>query len=129
MEIFLIFIFAGLLAGFLAGLLGIGGGFIVVPVLIFVLPGAGFSEAHLAHVAIGTSLLCICITSLASTRAHHLKKAVDWDLFKLIVPGLIIGALAGSAIAAWEPSASAIFAARSVSNRWSMKASFPNGCR
>ena len=99
MEFWLIFVLAGLVAGFLAGLLGIGGGFVVVPVLIFVLPHAGIAEAQVAHFAIGTSLLCICITSLSSTRAHHLKKAVDWHLFRLIVPGLVIGALAGSALA------------------------------
>ena len=99
MELWLIFIIAGLVAGFLAGLLGIGGGFVVVPVLIFVLPHSGIPFEYVPHFAIGTSLLCICITSLASTRAHHIKKSVDWNLFKLITPGLIIGTLMGATMA------------------------------
>lgn len=99
MEIWILFIFAGLAAGFLAGLLGIGGGFVVVPVLIFVLPLTDIPEEMLAHCAIGTSLLCICITAIASARAHHQKHAVDWNIFSIVAPGLIIGASAGAALA------------------------------
>ncbi|WP_444996594.1 sulfite exporter TauE/SafE family protein [Aliikangiella sp. IMCC44359] len=99
MEIWLIFILAGLTAGFLAGLLGIGGGFVVVPVLVWALPLAGIPQNEVVHSAIGTSLLCICITALSSTKAHHNKHAVDWRLFKVIVPGLIIGSILGAALA------------------------------
>lgn len=94
-----IFILAGLAAGFLAGLLGIGGGFVVVPVLLFVLPSVNVPADLIAHYAIGTSLLCICVTSISSSKAHHQKNAVDWSLFRLISPGLILGSLAGSALA------------------------------
>lgn len=100
MEIWVVFILAGLIAGFLAGLLGIGGGFVVVPVLIFALPLADISNEHTAHFAIGTSLLCICVTAMASTKAHHARKAVDWQLFKIITPGLILGAILGATFAA-----------------------------
>ncbi|TQV89120.1 sulfite exporter TauE/SafE family protein [Aliikangiella coralliicola] len=100
MELWVIFILAGLLAGFLAGLLGIGGGFVVVPVLIWALPAAGVSVEHVAHFAIGTSLLSICVTAISSARAHHKKQAVDWRLFAIIAPGLVIGSLAGAALAA-----------------------------
>lgn len=100
MEVWIIFIIAGLAAGFLAGLLGIGGGFVVVPVLVFVLPRVGIALSDVAHFAIGTSLLCICVTSLASTWAHQKMRAIDWPLFKIILPGLIIGSLAGVALAA-----------------------------
>lgn len=99
MEIWILLSFAGLIAGFLAGLLGIGGGFVMVPVLMLVLPSVGIAEHSLAHFAIGTSLLCITVTALFSTRAHHQKKAVDWSLFGLISPGLVVGALAGAFIA------------------------------
>lgn len=99
MEIWFIFIFAGLAAGFFAGLLGIGGGFVVVPVLVLTLPQAGIPHNHVAHVAIGTSLLCICATAISSTRAHHRRNAVIWSDFAVISPGLVIGALAGSALA------------------------------
>ena len=100
MEFWGVFIIAGLLAGFFAGLLGIGGGFVVVPVLIFALPKAGIASEQAAHFAIGTSLLCICITALASTRGHHQRSAVDWSVFRITAPGLIIGSLAGAALAA-----------------------------
>ena len=100
MEFWGVFILAGLLAGFMAGLLGIGGGFVVVPVLIFALPNVGLSSEVTPHVAIGTSLLSICVTAMASTRAHHQRRAVDWELFRFIAPGLIIGALAGASLAA-----------------------------
>ncbi len=99
LEIIVIFIIAGCVAGFLAGLLGIGGGFVVVPVLIWALPLVGIDSSLVAHFAIGTSLLCICITSLFSSRAHHLKQAVDWSLVKTISPGLIIGANLGAYVA------------------------------
>jgi len=99
LELWIIFIFAGLAAGFLAGLLGIGGGFVVVPVLLFVLPNAGIPPHQIAHFAIGTSLLCICITSISSSLAHHKKQAVNWALFKLIAPGVTIGSLVGAGLA------------------------------
>ncbi len=89
----------GLLAGFMAGLLGIGGGFIVVPLLLLVLPQIGIESSLLVHFSVGTSLACICVTSLSSGYAHQSARAVNWDLFKPIVPGLIIGALFGSVLA------------------------------
>ena len=101
MEIWGIFIVAGLLAGFMAGLLGIGGGFVVVPVLVLVLPYAGIASESSPHFAIGTSLLCICVTALSSSRAHHQKKAVDWRIFGITSPGLVIGAITGAALASW----------------------------
>lgn len=99
MEIWIVFILAGLLAGFFAGLLGIGGGFVVVPVLVLVLPQADIPHDYVAHVAIGTSLLCICITALSSSYAHHRRQAVSWSDFSVIAPGLVIGASVGAALA------------------------------
>jgi len=83
----------------MAGLLGIGGGFIVVPLLLLVLPQIGIEQSLLAHLSIGTSLACICITSISSAYAHQRKQAVNWQLLKTIVPGLILGALLGSLLA------------------------------
>ena len=99
LEIWGIFIAAGLLAGFMAGLLGIGGGFVVVPVLVLVLPHVGAPAEITPHVAIGTSLLCISITAISSAHAHHQKAAVDWQSFRFVSPGLVIGALVGSGLA------------------------------
>jgi len=89
----------GGLAGLMAGLLGIGGGIIIVPVLALVFQGQGVDHSVLMHVAIGTSLGTIVITSLSSIRAHHKRGAIDWQVFRHITPGILAGALLGSAIA------------------------------
>lgn len=86
----------GAAAGVLAGLLGIGGGLIVVPALMAVMP---VPREILAHVAIGTSLASIAFTSISSARAHHRRGAVDWPLVMSLGPGLAVGAFAGAAAA------------------------------
>ncbi len=88
-----------MLAGFMAGLLGIGGGFIIVPLLLIILPQIGIEQQLVTHIAVGTSLMCISITSLSSSFAHNQKNAINWALLRPIVPGLVIGALVGSAVA------------------------------
>ena len=74
----------GAIAGILAGLLGIGGGIIIVPVLALVLTGQGVSPEVVMHVSIGTSLATIVTTSLSSIRAHQKRKAIDWSTFRTI---------------------------------------------
>jgi len=93
----------GALAGTMAGLLGIGGGIIIVPVLALVFEHQGIDISVLMHVAIGTSLATIVITSLASTRAHHRHGAIHWNVFRAVTPGIILGSLAGAAIADFIP--------------------------
>ncbi len=83
----------------MAGLFGIGGGFIIVPLLLFVLPQIGIGSELTTHFAIGTSLACIVITSISSTRSHHLRKSVNWQLIKIVTPALIIGSIVASKIA------------------------------
>lgn len=87
------------MAGLMAGLLGIGGGFIVVPLLLLVLPQVGIEQSLLVHFSVGTSLACICVTSLSSAYAHQSRHAINWLILKPIVPGLILGALLGSILA------------------------------
>ena len=99
MEIWLIFAVTGLLAGFMAGLLGIGGGFIIVPLLLLVLPHVDIDTPLITHFSIGTSLACIVLTSISSAYSHHRKKAVLWNLIPQIFPGLILGAVLGSVLA------------------------------
>ncbi len=99
MEIWLIFAAAGLLAGFMAGLLGIGGGFVFVPFLLFVLPIIGLPQALIAHFAVGTSLACISLTSISSALAHHKKGAVIWHLLVYLIPSLLLGSALGSLFA------------------------------
>jgi len=89
----------GALAGMMAGLLGIGGGVVIVPVLAWVFEGQGVSPAVLMHVAIGTSLATIMITSVSSIRAHHKRGAVMWAVFRIITPGIIAGSLLGAVLA------------------------------
>lgn len=89
----------GAVAGMFAGLLGIGGGIIIVPVLAVVFETQGVSIDVLMHVAIGTSLATIVITSLSSMRAHHKHQAIDWTVVRVITIGVFIGGLLGAAIA------------------------------
>lgn len=91
---FLIYIVTGAFVGFFAGLLGIGGGLILVPVLTTVF-AAYMQSDHLVHIAIGTSLATILVTSISSVMAHHKHDAVRWDLFKTLAPGIFIGGLLG----------------------------------
>lgn len=92
----LIFVVLGIFAGILAGLLGIGGGLVIVPILVFTLPPLGIPETHLMHIALGTSLASIIFTSISSMRSHNKRGAVRWDIFKTITPGIIIGTFLGS---------------------------------
>jgi uncharacterized membrane protein YfcA len=90
---------AGLLAGFAAGIFGIGGGFVVVPALIIVLPLLGGDHSQYAHVAIGTSAATIIVTSLRSLRSHAKRGAVEFEVLKSWAPGLTIGAALGVMLA------------------------------
>lgn len=89
----------GGLAGMLAGLLGIGGGIIIVPVLALVFGHQGVDPAVIMHVAIGTSLATIVVTSLSSIRAHQRRGAIDWRVVRVITPGIIVGGMMGALIA------------------------------
>ena len=96
---------SGLLAGFVAGMLGVGGGIVTVPVLEFSLRFAGVPDRWSMHVAVATSLAAIIPTSIMSARTHHSRGAVDWDLAKRWGAWMIAGALCGSTIAARAPQA------------------------
>lgn len=90
----------GVAAGLIAGMLGVGGGLVIVPVLIAVFSWQQFDGTHLVHLAIGSSLATIVITGAASTLAHHRHRAVDWDLVRVLAPGLMVGAMMGALLAA-----------------------------
>lgn len=101
-----LFLYAGLgvFAGIIAGFLGVGGGLIIVPVLVYIFQGKGFDENLLVHIAIGTSLATIVTTSISSVYAHHKRGAVLWPVFRRMTPGIIAGALLGAVIADFLPS-------------------------
>ena len=95
-----IFILLGVFSGLIAGLLGIGGGLVVVPVLLLLFPAIGLGDnPNLVHIAIGTSLATILFSSIASIYTHHRNKGVLWDVFIRIAPGVVIGSILGSTIA------------------------------
>lgn len=90
----------GVVAGILAGLLGVGGGIVIVPMLTFTFALQHFPQEHIQHLALGTSLATIVFTSVASLRAHHAKGAVNWPVVRHITPGILAGTLSGSWVAA-----------------------------
>ena len=90
----------GALAGLLAGLLGIGGGLVVVPMLVFLLAGQGVDASHVMHVALGTSMASILLTSVSSFAAHHRRGAVDWRIVRRITVGVLLGTFSGASVVA-----------------------------
>jgi uncharacterized membrane protein YfcA len=99
-ALFAAYVGLGLVVGFVAGLLGVGGGLIIVPVLIMLLHAQGLAAGIEPQLALGTSLASILFTSLSSVRAHHRHGAVEWLLVRRIVPGILLGTLAGAVLAA-----------------------------
>ncbi|MDX1755784.1 MAG: sulfite exporter TauE/SafE family protein [Marinobacter sp.] len=98
--LFALYLGLGALAGTLAGLFGIGGGLVIVPVLIFSFGLQGIDPDVAAHLAVGTSLATIVFTSISSIRSHHVKQGVRWEIFRPMTAGIVIGAMLG----AWTAS-------------------------
>ena len=88
-------LFTGAVAGVLAGLLGVGGGIVIVPVLFWLFDALDVSQAVAMHLAVGTSLCTIIPTSISSARSHHKKGAIDIDLLRAWAPFVFAGALIG----------------------------------
>ncbi len=101
MTLSIIFLYAvtGVVAGFLAGLFGVGGGLIIVPALVYCFFLQGFDPAISMHMAIGTSLATIIVTSISSARAHHAHAAVQWRIVKLMTGGILVGGMLGALLA------------------------------
>lgn len=93
-------VFTGAIAGVLAGLLGVGGGIVIVPVLFLLFPFVGVESSVLMHLAVGTSLATIIPTSIISARSHHKLGGVDFELLKSWAPLIFIGVLFGSFVGA-----------------------------
>lgn len=98
------YLIAGLVSGLLAGLFGIGGGLIIVPILMLVFGWQGMSSDIAIHVAIATSLMTISVTSISSMLAHHKYETTQWHLVKKLAPSLVLGSFAGAYIASSMPS-------------------------
>lgn len=96
---YLLYMVTGAFVGIASGLLGVGGGIIIVPVLYFVFTAQGLPQAHVMHMALATSLATIIITSISSVIAHQRKNAVLWPVVFRITPGICIGAWFGGIFA------------------------------
>lgn len=96
---FVVFALIGVLAGTSAGLLGLGGGLVTVPALLFVFQYLEIPAEHSMHIAVGTSLMAIIVTSLSSMRAHHHVGNVDWLVLRKLVLGLLLGGFLGAYLA------------------------------
>lgn len=92
---FVIYLILGAAAGVLAGLFGVGGGMIIVPVLVYSFQAQGFAPEVLTHLAVGTSLATIAFTSINSIRAHHARGAVRWEIVRWLAVGILGGSVLG----------------------------------
>lgn len=99
MDALMVYLLLGAFVGVVAGLLGVGGGLIIVPVLILLFQSYGFNAGIITHLAVGTSLATIVLTSISSVRAHHLHGAVLWPVFWRLTPGIVFGTLLGALLA------------------------------
>lgn len=104
MSEWLAYLGIGAVVGFFAGLLGIGGGVIMVPLLVMVFTAHGLPSPHVLHLALGTTLATIAFTSLSSMRAHHRRGAVDWGIARAMSPGILIGSFAAALVAGLIPT-------------------------
>lgn len=92
---------AGAFVGLLAGLLGIGGGMTLVPVLAALFDAQALSPDHGVHLALGTAMASAVLTASASVRAHHLRGVVDWHVAAHLAPGMVLGSLLSSVASGW----------------------------
>jgi uncharacterized membrane protein YfcA len=99
-EWIMLYIVLGALIGFMAGLLGLGGGGILVPLLASIFTYQGISIDNAVHLALGTSLTCMIIFSTASIRAHASRGSVEWQAVRGLAPGIILGAFLATQLVA-----------------------------
>ena len=104
MQWWLAYVGIGAAVGFLAGLLGIGGGAVMVPMLVFVFAAQGLPADHILHIALGTAMATIMFTSVSSMRAHHAHGAVDWSIARAMAPGILTGSFFAALLAGLIPT-------------------------
>jgi len=103
MDMLIAYAILGAFAGTMAGLLGVGGGLVIVPVLVMLWQADGLGGSQMVKLAIGTSLAVIVFTSLSSVRAHHQRGNVLWPVFWRLTPGILLGAGLGATLASAMP--------------------------
>lgn len=102
-EVLLLFLLVGCAAGFIAGLMGIGGGIILIPLFLWAFKVAGMAPEVIVHAAFGTSLAIIIPTAFSSALAHRNRGNVDWHQVLRMAAGSLVGVLVGSSLAAGLP--------------------------
>jgi uncharacterized membrane protein YfcA len=117
------FLTLGAVVGFLAGLLGIGGGMTMVPLLTFIFIREGLPPEHVVHIAIATATATILFTSTASVRVHQRHRAILWPVVLGLAPGLLVGSLLGPLIVGTMSTAVlsgffGVFVAAAATNIW-----------
>jgi len=100
LTVILMYLGVGAIAGILAGLLGVGGGLVIVPMMVITLTWQGIPQEHIMHLALGTSLASIIFTSVSSFMAHHRRGAVQWEVVRQIMVGILLGTFLGATLAA-----------------------------
>jgi len=100
---FLAYAAAGAFVGVLAGLLGIGGGMTLVPILAALFEAQSLAPSYGVHLALGTAMASAVVTAAASVRAHHVRGAVDWRIAVQLAPGMVLGSMLSSAASGWIP--------------------------
>ena len=105
LQLLIIFASLGVVAGLLAGALGLGGGVVIVPALLLVFHLLGFDPAVLVQAAVATSLATIVVTSVSSVRSHHQQGNVRWPLVFRLGAGIVVGAFVGGLLAGNMPGA------------------------
>ena len=104
MHVLLVYLAVGLFVGVFAGLLGVGGGTIIVPILDIMLPLENIDSSIVHHMALATSMGSIAFTSLSSARSHNKRGTVIWDVVKGMAPGIIAGTLSGTFVVTSIPT-------------------------
>lgn len=99
MNDWIIYLGTGCVTGLLAGLFGIGGGLIMVPILLYVFTKAGFPAQYLMYMALATSLAVIMLSSISSARSHHQHQNVNWAIVKVMAISVFVGTMLGSLLA------------------------------
>ncbi|MDB5762478.1 MAG: putative permease [Herminiimonas sp.] len=98
---FFVYVAAGALVGLLAGLLGIGGGMTLVPILAALFAAQNFAPAHIVHLALGTAMASIMFTSASSVREHYKLGGVDFGIVRRMAPGMVAGSLVSTVASGW----------------------------
>jgi uncharacterized protein len=99
----LAYLVAGAFVGVLSGLLGVGGGMTLVPILSALFDAQSLAPRHAVHLALGTAMASAVVTASASVRAHHVRGAVDWKIASRLAPGMIAGSILSSLASGWVP--------------------------